>query len=64
MHVVKPLKSHVYPTYQLYAQVANSKALRRLAVPGQVIETDIAFHIHGVDLECRFQAAISDLSSY
>lgn len=145
MHVVKLLKNHIYPTYQLYAQMANSKTtpqeglrigaltvmhwlrLRlgdnippelecvpeieeyknldddclpsvylnqgfvvnivsmpargswclqisepdlgsdpgnaeqsRSAVPGRVIETNIAFHIHGADLECGFQTVISD----
>ena len=32
----------------------------RAAVPGRVIETNVAFHVNGQELECGFQTVISD----
>ena len=38
----------------------GKKVQRRAAVPGRVIETNVAFHIYGKKLECGFQTVVSD----
>lgn len=38
----------------------GKKEQRRVAVPGRVIETNVAFRIYGKELECGFQTVVSD----
>ena len=38
----------------------GKKEQRRAAVPGRVIETNVAFRIYGKELECGFQTVVSD----
>ena len=38
----------------------GKKEQRRAAVPGRIIETNVAFHINGKELECGFQTVVSD----